>query len=147
MVVCPKGFALFNLIKDSDTSCPICWSSVEPTTCGFYDCEWKFEGVQASDGCFIGSRWKPATGERYHRFDADERAGSVDWDSLLITARPVDSRIVVCGMCYGKLGAKGTSTKSCGHKFHLRCCSKTAKDNQRSHALDRCPLCYAIWCD
>ncbi|RLN88355.1 hypothetical protein BBJ28_00000661 [Nothophytophthora sp. Chile5] len=88
MVVHPAGND-FNFQEDGTVSCPICYEAVTPITCGFYDCEWKFEGVRASDRCLISSPWKAARGQRYHRFDADESHGSIEWESLLVVVRKV----------------------------------------------------------
>lgn len=62
-------------------------AKVKPITCGFYDCMWKFEGLRSTDGFALSSTWKDASGEKYHRFNADESSGSVEWESLLIVAR------------------------------------------------------------
>lgn len=88
MIIHRNDFQPFNLLRSGDVKCPNCSSMVKPITCGFYDCEWKFEGLRASDAYSINAPWKSARGEKYHRFDADESQGSVEWKSLLIVAKP-----------------------------------------------------------
>jgi len=43
MVIDMQGYKAFNLIKNS-IKCPLCYQKVVPETCGFYDCQWMFEG-------------------------------------------------------------------------------------------------------
>ncbi|ETL90032.1 hypothetical protein L917_11140 [Phytophthora nicotianae] len=74
-------------MDDKDVRCPLCYNDFKPLTCGFYKCVWKFEGVRSSDGFFVSSPWRDAGGNKYHRFDAKEDHGSVEWDSLLIIVK------------------------------------------------------------
>ncbi|KAJ8544322.1 hypothetical protein ON010_g11945 [Phytophthora cinnamomi] len=93
MIIDRKKFEFFNLIRDDNVRCPICRVKVKPATCGLYDCSWRFEGVKADDGMSICSPWKEAKGYVYHRFDADETSGSVEWASLVIMVKPMNEAV------------------------------------------------------
>ncbi|KAF1794084.1 hypothetical protein GQ600_22818 [Phytophthora cactorum] len=72
MIIHPKRFEAFNLIKDDGIQCPMCFA----------------KGVQERDGYTIISQWKDACGHKYHRFNAGKNYGSAEWESLLIVAKP-----------------------------------------------------------
>jgi hypothetical protein len=156
MVIHPKGFSLFNLLKDDDVACPQCFSKTQPVTCAFYDCVWRFEGVKASDGVFVSSPWREASGERYHRFDSDEAGGSIKWISLLIMVKAFDTASAanlvlpakaspgtntVCATCWSAFGSARTSRAECGHWFHHGCLDKWTKWCNRTNTVPRCPIC------
>ncbi|GBG81009.1 hypothetical protein CBR_g31565 [Chara braunii] len=61
-VICPVGFGPFNLMLDK-ARCPLCDSEITPITCGFYDCEWRFEGVKSTGKESVSSDWKLLEGE------------------------------------------------------------------------------------
>ncbi|KAI9324756.1 hypothetical protein DFJ73DRAFT_966157 [Zopfochytrium polystomum] len=81
----PNDFKPFNFVLDVQAKCPICRTKIKLITCWFYGCIWNFEGVQSGNGLSINSPWKKARGEKYHRFDSDDKKGSVSWNSLLIS--------------------------------------------------------------
>ncbi|ETK83447.1 hypothetical protein F441_11577 [Phytophthora nicotianae CJ01A1] len=143
MVIYRNGFNSFNLMDDKDVRCPLCYNDFKPLTCGFYKCVWKFEGVRSSDGFFVSSPWRDAGGNKYHRFDAKEDHGSVEWDSLLIIVKsrrdatavkvPVCTRSSVvrkynvCSICwspFGSIARRNVTTAQCGHSFHSACIGK-----------------------
>lgn len=49
MVVMPMGLRVFDIQTESNaetTRCPCCQTFVQPLTCGFTDCEWKWTGLK-----------------------------------------------------------------------------------------------------
>jgi hypothetical protein len=87
-VIMPIGYRKFDLISDaneSTTKCPICSKYVEPETCGFNNCWWKWSGIkQVKKGeapVRCSGDWKYAD-DAFHYFDDDE-TGTVTWRQLV----------------------------------------------------------------
>ena len=76
----------------TDVRCPICHLQVDPTTCAFNNCEWKFSGrtLQWFEELRIGEG-PYRVGNAYHVFDDDIRA---HWLTLKITTTPVKGDLV-----------------------------------------------------
>ncbi|CAF3851252.1 unnamed protein product, partial [Rotaria sp. Silwood1] len=97
-VVIPIGYKKFDIIIDSSettTKCPLCKQYVEPITCGFNNCWWKYEGIkQDEDGkppIRCSSNWQQAD-NAYHYFD-EHTSRIVLWKQLIIEAvkkRPLE---------------------------------------------------------
>jgi hypothetical protein len=160
-VIHPVCYEKFNLLLDVSAKCPMCHARVKPITCGFYDCVWKFEGVKLGDGNAVISPWKDASRHQYHRFEADEKSGCVEWASLLIVAktrrdgsaaklvastnvldpaaaRPND----VCTICFSEFGLnslKSLITAPCSHRFHSNCYLNWSKWCASHASLPSCP--------
>ncbi|CAF3295407.1 unnamed protein product [Rotaria socialis] len=88
-VIINLGFRQFDLLADAnaDTAkCPACARYVEPKTCAFNRCKWRWQGIkQAQSGMppeNISADWKVAD-NAYHRFDQDV-SGTVIWRKLII---------------------------------------------------------------
>ncbi|CAF4074079.1 unnamed protein product [Rotaria sp. Silwood2] len=89
MVAISMGYRKFDVVCDIDiakTVCPICKQYVQPTTCGFNNCWWRFEGIKR-DGegkppQLCKSDWKQAD-NAYHYFD-QELSGMVTWLRLTL---------------------------------------------------------------
>ncbi|GMF47994.1 unnamed protein product [Phytophthora fragariaefolia] len=160
MVIDPKGFHFFNLMKDDNIRCPICSKKVKPVTCGLYDCCWRFEGVKADDGLSICSQWKEAKGYVYHRFDADESDGVIEWASLLMVIKQRNEAISAkllpsteasavslgeqCSVCWCPFRSpamRSILTTSCGHTFHRVCSEKWSAWCKRNSTQPSCPIC------
>ncbi|KAG6948854.1 hypothetical protein JG688_00014908 [Phytophthora aleatoria] len=159
-IIHPKRFEAFNLMQDDGIQCPMCFAKVKPRTCGFYDCAWKFEGVQERDGYTIISQWKDACGHKYHRFNAGKNCGSAEWESLLIVAKPREGLTAVklsptaqsaginktdkCTICWSEFGSTASVfivTVGCGHSFHCACIDKWSGWCAKSDSLPSCPVC------
>ena len=87
-VIMPIGYKKFDLTSDaneSTTKCPECSKYVEPQTCGFNNCWWKWSGLkqvrkgEAPVPCY--SNWRYAD-DAYHYFD-DHKTGTVTWRQLV----------------------------------------------------------------
>ncbi|ETM43316.1 hypothetical protein L914_11180 [Phytophthora nicotianae] len=155
-IVHPKRFEPFNLMQD-DIQCPMCFTNVKPRTCGFYNCAWKFEGVQQQDGFTIISQWKDAYGEKYHLFKAGKNYGSVEWESLLIVAKPREGSMAIklspaapparndkCTICWSDFGSTASGyivTLGCGHSFHRACSDTCTQWCTKNDFLPSCPVC------
>ena len=51
LVDCKIGLGSFDLVRDADRiKCPICDDEMDPTTCVFSECEYKFEGKKREKG-------------------------------------------------------------------------------------------------
>ncbi|CAF1093448.1 unnamed protein product [Rotaria sp. Silwood1] len=88
-VIMNIGYTTFDIVADTDattTKCPICDSFVEPITCGFNNCWWRYEGKkkeqQGNNKAPIkcSSDWQQAD-DAYHYFD-QETNSSVTWTQL-----------------------------------------------------------------
>ena len=54
MVIMRMEFGVFDIQMDSNaqtTRCPCCQTFVQPLTCGFTDCEWKWTGLKGQPTC------------------------------------------------------------------------------------------------
>ena len=97
-VVIPVGYRRFNIISDADettSTCPQCKEYVEPTTCGFSNCWWRYEGKQGStERCKppkkVSGDWTYAD-DAYHRFE-EKISGKVPWRQLILEAVEEDPR-------------------------------------------------------
>lgn len=111
VVVNHGGYEKFDLAQPNldEKRCPLCDHAVVPITCGFTDCEWRYEGRQPGKKNLVRGRWKEV-GHSYHRFVAGEE---VEWTELVIEARRPRSK--------GQRGGKKTATKKatlCTKKVH-----------------------------
>jgi hypothetical protein len=84
IVAISMNYRKFDVVCDPDigkTLCPICKQYVEPKTCGFNNCWWRFEGVkkegQGKPPEFCQSDWRQAD-NAYHYFDQDI-SGTITW--------------------------------------------------------------------
>ncbi|CAF1198729.1 unnamed protein product [Rotaria sp. Silwood1] len=90
-VVMSMGYIEFDVLKDPNvktTKCPICFKFVNPITCAFNNCWWKYEGIkqpnESEEPEPIESTWKYAD-NAYHYFD-EYTSGTVQWRHLRLTA-------------------------------------------------------------
>lgn len=89
-VIIGIGYGKFDLVNDSDETtmqCPICEQYVEPKTCGFNNCWWRFEGKKSEHGKApkaCKSDWQGAD-DAYHYFE-DANNNMVNWRQLIIEA-------------------------------------------------------------
>jgi large subunit ribosomal protein L40e len=156
MVIDPKRFDLFNLVRDDNVKCPIFRCKVKPVTCGLYDCTWRYKGMKKADGLSICSQWMDARGYVYHRFNADETHGSVEWASLVLVAKPRTEPVTahllrtesvqvskgdLCSICYSPFGSRKTTTTRCGHTFHLVCSQMWDKCCKERNTQPSCAIC------
>lgn len=136
----------FNLLMNGNVNCSLCKEEGEPITCGFYDFEWTFDGVTAAEGYFISSPWKSATGEHYHRFQADESEGTVEWKSLLISVKPAPASVDgECAVCFEGVTVDTRLVEPCGHCSHVSCATQVTKVNAVIGTIPRCAKCFAAW--
>lgn len=90
-VVIPVGYEKFDMLLDTNdntTICPVCEQYVEPQTCGFNNCWWRYQGIKQDE---IGkspkkcsSDWQHAD-DAYHYFD-QQISGMVMWKQLIVEA-------------------------------------------------------------
>ncbi|KAH9194275.1 hypothetical protein AeNC1_003751 [Aphanomyces euteiches] len=140
-VVAPVKWTPFNLQRHT-AKCPMCRLTIEPKTCGFYKCRWRFEGLKLEAHEHVSSPWAIADGEVYHSFNADE-SKQVAWESLVIIPMPlrVDSD---CVFCMDKL-ADQTKVYGppCGHLVHRSCVMLWGSYCKANNADVTCPTCRA----
>ncbi|EEY54947.1 ubiquitin family RING domain-containing protein [Phytophthora infestans T30-4] len=143
MVIHPKQYEAFNLMRDDDIRCPICHSKVKPRTCGFYDCVWKFDGTQEQNGFSIISQWKEAFG-RNLMIVARRRDESTEVMLSPSAQATGISRSDKCSICWSKFGLTASGfvvTISCGHSFHCSCIDKWSGWCMNNGTLPSCPVC------
>jgi hypothetical protein len=83
------------------TKCPMCETHVEPETCAFNNCEWRYFGLKKlpkGPSKRVKGDWAKA-GDNYYRFDP-ELSGVADWLSLAFECRESKTRAVTkqCGI-------------------------------------------------
>ncbi|CAF1191873.1 unnamed protein product [Rotaria sordida] len=92
-VIMAIGYKVFDVVADPDettTRCPICNKYVEPITCGFNNCWWRFQGKKKErqgDGkapIKCSCDWQQAD-DAYHYFDQQTNP-LVTWTQLIIEA-------------------------------------------------------------
>lgn len=94
-VIVPIGLGCFDLtLEEWKSKCPECSQYVQPTTAGFYDCGWRFDGIKA------GRHGEPPKmcsrdefhyyPKEYHRFQ-DTPEQQVAWRRLMLFTKTVDS--------------------------------------------------------
>ncbi|CAF1131525.1 unnamed protein product [Adineta steineri] len=91
LVVMNIGLRKFDFLKEFSrmSRCPECTQFVNPVTCAFNNCEWRWEGtMQKSDDTEpedVSGDWQLAD-NAYHRFD-ENVSGTVGWLVLIIEAK------------------------------------------------------------
>jgi hypothetical protein len=89
-VLINKGIRQFNVVTNSTvitSQCPLCETTVQPTTCMFYQCSWRLIGVKqdnsnTSSSSSITTEWEHST-QDYQRW-ADN---FTSWSQLTIETR------------------------------------------------------------
>lgn len=86
-VIMKMGYGNFDMIKiDNDCKCPMCHNAVEPQTCGFSKCWWRWYGTQQESKSaplkHFTSEWMCA-GDAYYYYD-EQTSGSVNWHQLIL---------------------------------------------------------------
>jgi hypothetical protein len=89
-VIMPIGYRKFDMSNDPNettTKCPVCSEYVQPETCGFNNCWWRYDGTKdcgnrPPEAC--SSSWQEAD-DAYHRFD-EQISGIIAWRRLIFEA-------------------------------------------------------------
>lgn len=97
MVISNHRFGQFDLTLDAqNVLCPVCMRQIEPITCGFNRCQWRWKGLKYDSESEPGEeeqKSKPmewtVTKENYFRFD-ETKCGSAYWRYLFIETIPVE---------------------------------------------------------
>jgi len=87
-VDCRIGLGTFDLVRDADRiKCPICKEEMEPLTCCFSKCQYKFEGKKKSNGKteYVKSWWKRV--EKDYEYYDPIKSGIVNWLMLIIETK------------------------------------------------------------
>ena len=88
LVDCKIGLGTFDLVRDADRiKCPICKEEMEPITCCFSKCQYKFEGKKKIKGKteFVKSEWKKV--EKDYEYYDPLKSGIVNWLMLVIETK------------------------------------------------------------
>jgi ubiquitin C len=92
-VIMPIGYKKFDILIDPDentTKCPLCQKFIEPKTCAFNNCWWRYQGIkqdetgQGKPPMKCSSEWQQAD-NAYHYFD-EYTSGIVIWKQLIVEA-------------------------------------------------------------
>ncbi|OQS02985.1 hypothetical protein THRCLA_04696 [Thraustotheca clavata] len=142
-VIVPQGIRPFSLFSHA-CDCPMCNGVIQATSCGFYSCEWRFEGILNASQMHVSSPWHKAVGEKY--FVMSEAAGDVTtWSTLVVTTKYISEK-EECYVCYEALTNTETKLLSkCRHKFHKKCLSTWARTCQRKNLSLSCPTCRVVF--
>ena len=87
-VDCQIGLGTFDLVRDADRiKCPMCNEEIEPTTCCFSRCQYKFEGKKKLNGKteYVNSWWKRV--EKDYEYYDPKKSGNVNWLMLVIETK------------------------------------------------------------
>ena len=87
-VDCRIGLGTFDLVRDADRiKCPICKEEMEPLTCCFSKCQYKFEGKKKSNRKteYVKSEWKRV--EKDYEYYDPIKSGTVNWLMLIIETK------------------------------------------------------------
>jgi len=87
-VDCRIGLGTFDLVRDADRiKCPICKEEMEPLTCCFSKCQYKFEGKKKSNRKteYVKSEWKRV--EKDYEYYDPNKSGIVNWLMLIIETK------------------------------------------------------------
>lgn len=93
-VIMRIGYKKFDILCDPDentTTCPMCKNYVEPITCAFNNCWWRYEGIKEPERGsgkppekVRSTEWNSAD-DAYHRFE-EETSGVANWRRLVFEA-------------------------------------------------------------
>lgn len=88
-VIIPIGYKRLDILNDVNgktSQCPVCYKFVEPSTCGFNNCWWRYQGKkqneEGEEPQECSSDWRFAN-DAYHYFD-QQTSGLVYWRQLII---------------------------------------------------------------
>jgi hypothetical protein len=95
-VIINIGYKQFDVLTDANaqtSKCPVCLKYVEPATCGFTQCLWRWWGIKKPGSGLPPvelppCHWKEVVDD-YVRFD-EQRSGSVIWLKLILEASSMD---------------------------------------------------------
>jgi hypothetical protein len=161
LVIINKGFERFDLVKSTrtrqSTVCPLCECYVQPTTCAFNNCSWRYWGIKALVGEAVSCDWQQV-GDEYKRFDEKFDAAAIcPWLSLVIEAHRTPPHTTVapppspnvrlplqvaynttCYICLDRVQYESAYVVlRCRHAYHTDCTKKWAV------VSDACPCCSA----
>lgn len=118
-VIIPIGYRRFDMSTDPNettTKCPICKKYVNPATCGFNNCWWRYDGTKDCENGppqLCSSDWTHAD-DAYHRFDKQE-SGIIIWRKLIFEAvkqRPLETPGAAPDNSVGLQTSEGASEES-----------------------------------
>jgi hypothetical protein len=126
MVIVGIGIGVFDFVFDQDKSkCPMCKEYVDyvqPLTCAFTGCNWRFNGIKRSKTgppqCYAAD-WKKV-GDVYSRFN--ESSEKVQWDQLQLIATRDSAG--TCFKCHSSVYIGSESKETTDFLCHADCCSK-----------------------
>jgi len=114
MVIMNFGFGVLDAKDRERTRCPMCKGKVEPVTCGFNNCNWRWAGLKAGSGggsaiVPVASKQVSKAGNEYTRFNpATEKeggSGMAVWQHLRIFTEKLDHGDSECAICLESLSA------------------------------------------
>ena len=137
------------------TNCPICYQHVEPLTCGFNNCEYRYIAKKEDENITVTekSKWKEI-GDNYYRFDEKK---STIYSELLIEVKKHSKYVCKngdsmsfyyapssithefeCAICVSPTDTNSenkVATLKCKHSFHEKCIKRWLKNS------NTCPFC------
>ena len=133
MVIMNMGLPVvyhLNAPSQKSTHCPICKTYVQPITCAFNNCMWRYHGFMlTSNGPEKRSSDWTTADNSYHRFDESSNA---KWTSLALEAKFDEAKFAFgtikltdsfdCVVCLANTYSKEiVQAPKCKHNFHLSC--------------------------
>lgn len=123
MVIIGIGIGVFDFVYDQNKSvCPMCKEYVQPLTCAFTGCNWRFNGLKRSKSgppqCYAAD-WKKV-GDVYSRFN--ESSEKVQWDQLQLIATHYIAG--TCFKCHDSVDIGTESKETTDFLCHADCGSE-----------------------
>lgn len=115
----------------------MCCQHVQPITCGFNRCYYKYTGIKTKDKQELSSEWIKVDDE-YKRY-SDNGSDIVEWDRLLFNVSQVYKTTTtikeICPICCDDKSQDKYVETYCKHIFHKKCLDKWLKFRRN------CPIC------
>ena len=146
MVIINMGFCSFSLPEDAYMcKCPLCNENVQPVTCGFNNCRWKWAGQKLDlpnpPSIHSDKKWQMAD-DAYHVFKPNSggAGGKAKWLKLTIFTEDSRTEPIICNLCLIP-SSKGIEAYGCGCQMHSTCALSYRSNH--SESMGRfCPECY-----
>lgn len=149
MVIVNMGFCSFSLPEDVfKCKCPLCSKNVQPVTCAFNNCRWKWAGRKLEPlpnppSEHRDKKWQVAD-DAYHLFKPKSSGGGkAQWLMLTIYTEDSKSDPILCTLCLIP-SCKGIETYDCGCQLHITCVMSHPKQGENLSTF--CPTCYMKDC-
>lgn len=144
MVIINMGFCSFTLPDDVyKCKCPLCSTHIQPVTCAFNNCRWKWAGRKLelhNAPTHHREEWQIAD-DAYHQFKPKgDSGGTAQWLKLAIFTEKPTYKPITCAICLMQ-SIQPTETYECGCQLHKVCVLNFPYHTSEKNS-SVCPTCY-----